>query len=68
MQAAAELFGTEEERIDMVFGTVIIVTSVIATLVGSLLVDGAGSSIKTSMAFCGWSSVVGQPSLNTMRL
>ncbi|KAK9811938.1 hypothetical protein WJX73_001048 [Symbiochloris irregularis] len=58
-KAAAELFGTKEESIDMVFGAVTIVTSVIATLVGSLLVDGAGSSIKTSMAFCGWSSVVG---------
>ena len=52
------MFGADEEVIDLVFGGATIVTAVIATLVGAWLVDRAGSSIKASMAFCGWSSVV----------
>ena len=58
LQAGSALFGTPQQTVDLVFGATTIVTAVIATLVGAWMVDRAGSSIRTSMAFCGWSTLV----------
>lgn len=53
------MFGSPEATIDLVFGVATIITAVIATLVGGYLVDRAGSSIATCMAFCGCSALAG---------
>lgn len=58
MQAGYELFDLPQEFIDLTFGVVTIVTSVIATLLGGLFIDMVGSSVKNAMAFCGWTALV----------
>ena len=58
MQAGYELFDLPQEFIDLTFGVVTIVTSVVATLLGGLFIDMVGSSVRNAMAFCGFTALV----------
>ena len=53
------LFEQYQKEIDISFGLATIITAIIATLAGAWLVDHLGSSIRTSMLFCGISTLVG---------
>ena len=58
MQAGYELFDLPQEAIDLTFGVVTIVTSIVATLLGGLFIDMVGSSGRNAMAFCGLTALV----------
>ena len=58
-QAGNVLFEQYQKEIDISFGLATIITAIIATLAGAWLVDHLGSSIRTSMLFCGISTLVG---------
>ena len=57
-QAGYELFDLPQEFIDLTFGVVTIVTSIVATLLGGLFIDMVGSSVRNAMAFCGVTALV----------
>ena len=58
-QAGNVLFEEWQKDIDLSFGLATIVTAIAATLAGAWLVDHLGSSIRTSMLFCGISTLIG---------
>ena len=58
-QAGNVLFEEWQKEIDVSFGLATIMTAIVATLAGAWLVDHLGSSIRTSMLFCGISTLLG---------
>lgn len=66
MQAGYELFDLPQEFIDLTFGVVTILTSVVATLLGGLFIDMVGSSVRNAMAFCGFTALVSLFSVKRM--
>lgn len=58
LQAGYELFDLPQETIDLTFGVVTILTSVVAVLLGGLFIDMVGSSIRNAMLFCSAGALV----------